>query len=391
MSKQQLTDVLINEYKRDHLQFLSDALDVVLHSSTENIISPEQLIDEVFKFRQQSAHMSWGHAFKEEKSVPPIDPPKLESTSSSFSFKRRLSKSPRKRSVSDKAPNNQKYYPEWIFHTSSVTQHESESHLYTISNIRNLSYEQWKFCYDETPPEGSFITKTYNINLMKEIWIGFAPDRIWLTYCFQPELPPPPPSSRFEMVDDFYRQMDEYEYLSLIIEHRDHDKLVYAFCTEYDIINMLRAQPDFPFPIQLYPILEHATTAEERKQRRARALAMVMKSFEKVNDSLNQPSSCLVRRGKRKKASVFELVAIGKSLGLDTSWKKKLIYGRQYGEKIMQRILWDTKMIRTCIKDFEPATVAFNIEPILRATGITNLDYDEFPRVLHAHLRDIQG
>lgn len=36
MNKQLLTDVLINEYHRDHLQFLSDAFDIALHSSAEN-------------------------------------------------------------------------------------------------------------------------------------------------------------------------------------------------------------------------------------------------------------------------------------------------------------------------------------------------------------------
>jgi len=283
--------------------------------------------------------------------------------------------------------------PDWFLQSTTVT--FENDHLVTVNNIRNLSYHQWMNLESLSEPTNScLISRKYDIERLKEIWVGFSPSHCWITFCFFPAESVGSPSENYQKVDEFYKKIDSFDYLSLSIEHRSEkgkildstrpfhrkSQCLYVLCTEYDILNMMRAQSDYPFPIQIYPILEPAETTEEKEKRKVRAQSLLRRAFELTNHT--------TASFKRHNLSVMDL---GKEFGLDNiSWVKALVKFNSSQSNTIQRILWDAGLIRTDIRSLDAAAVTFNVLPILSAHGVLDLSADELPRVLHANLRDNQ-
>lgn len=266
-----------------------------------------------------------------------------------------------------------------------------DKHSCHIQNIRNMTYEQWCHVKALPTPEQSpyHIRHAYDVNKLKEIWVGVSEKFVWITFCFFPvEEEKFPPSDEFCNMDPYYRKMDSFDYLCVVVESEvtrkkskasKHEKF-FTFCTEFDMINRLRASNDYPFPIQMFPILEHARTTEEQLQRRDRARKFFLLTCERVG-------KCSVGS---KKSGFKSMVSLSKEVGVDMempSWASSLF--NSPGSNCF-KALWNTGIIRTAIDSMDAAIVSFTINGMLDAQGVLELPYYELPRVLHENLRDNQ-
>lgn len=266
-----------------------------------------------------------------------------------------------------------------------------DKHLCNIQNIRNMTFEQWCHVKALPTPEQSpyHIQHTYDVNKLKEIWVGVSEKFVWITFCFFPlEEEIFPPSEEFCNMDPYYRKMDSYDYLCVNVESEitkkklkgsKHDKF-FTFCTEFDLINRLRSHHDYPFPIQLFPILEHARTQDEQIQRRDRARKFFLLTCERVG-------KCKVGS---KKSGFRSMANLSKEVGIDMempNWASSLF--NSPGSNCF-KALWNTGIIRTAIDSMDAAVVSFTINGMLEAQGVLDLPYNELPRVLHENLRDNQ-
>lgn len=291
--------------------------------------------------------------------------------------------SPRRTITGPRPTDSKEYLAPWFYQTTIEIEDESLTHFH---NIRNLSLSDWRhFNVLPTPTISPFhVHKIYDIEKLKEIWVGFSPHSVWITFAFAPcfgitEFP----SEAFNNVDEFYRRIDNFDYLTITTESpmykskhskvRTGRKKKFLFCTDLDIINQLKSKNDYPFPIRIFPILEPASTQDEMMQRRHKARQFLLIAIRKVN---------AVTKG-----SIFEL---GKELGMEISlpaWVKSVFKHKDNGMKM----LWETGMIHTDVKDFDAACVTFTANSILAADGVSELKHDEFSRVLYGNLRENIG
>ena len=181
-----------------------------------------------------------------------------------------------------------------------------EDNICTVHNIRNLSFDEWMRCSTlPTPPISPYHENAqYDVTLLKDIWIGFSPQNLWMTFSFYPK--PDDTVGRADInalksnvtvreaapyVDREYRSIDNYDYLCLSIEHKQsvdtastsRYQLSYSFCTMRDMINKCRASPDYPFNLSLFPILERASTEKEAFTRRKNAQSFLLNTFKRTN------------------------------------------------------------------------------------------------------------
>ena len=282
------------------------------------------------------------------------------------------------------------------YESSAHITSDDKQALCAIDNIRNMTYGQW--CQVETlpAPEGAspyHISGVYDANRLKEIWVGVCPYFVWITFCFVPSDPSKVvPSAEFEEVDPYYRKQDCYEYLCLTVETvggKKHFKasrssttkhdLVYTFRTEADVINQLRSCEDYPFPIQIFPILEPVKNAEEAQQRREKARKFFMLVCQRVQSGGSERS---------RQSGTNSIMSLSKEVGVDMeipSWASNLFSSP--AENAL-KALWKINMIRTSIESYDAARIAFTVNGILEAYGVLKLPWQELPRLLHANLRD---
>ena len=196
-----------------------------------------------------------------------------------------------------------------------------EEYICHVKNIRNLSLGEWLNCDQLPMPKESpyHINFTFDVRLLKEIWVGFSPCHTFIVFCFYP---PPQDGDVSEsslrksvvtqeapdFVDPAFAEMDSYDYLCLSVEHRHRfegaegkptfsskldskHELLYAFCTVKDIINKCRSSKKYPYPIQLFPILEKIKRESDIAARKQKARQFLLNAFTRANQVASNPES----------------------------------------------------------------------------------------------------
>ena len=219
-----------------------------------------------------------------------------------------------------------------------------------VTGIRNFTLAQWKqwktLPLDPSEPSPYHIDKTYDMDDCRQVWLGFSPFHVWMS---------------FEFGGGKSGQFPDYLVVSTEHRHQFQDaprpglwnfltnkfEVYSCLCTENDIFNRCLSQnPEAPHPLILFPVTDmHRECVDyERSLNRRKMLYYALKRANHVAanpESYNYLFNCCATNTAKLGKMALELRE-----ELPGFWYGFLVFLR-YRERGMLHALYDLNVINS--------------------------------------------